>query len=162
MDNSLKLLLKFALIAMTTPLVVNCAHADETINVSLWDKGPTAEMVTNMSMADHGDMTKATMGIRLSKKAVKAGKITFKVKNTASETIHEMLVIPLKQDANPIVDAKQAKIAEETAGSLGEVAETDAGKSGSLTLKLPTGKYLVTCNIAGHYMNGMWTTLTVN
>jgi uncharacterized cupredoxin-like copper-binding protein len=102
------------------------------------------------------------MGVKLSTDTVKAGKITFNVANDSQETIHEMLVIPLQEGANPIVDEKDAKIAEETAGSLGEVAETDPGKAGTLTLDLPAGKYLITCNLPGHYMNGMWSTLTVN
>jgi uncharacterized cupredoxin-like copper-binding protein len=50
---------------------------------------------------------------------------------------------------------------EEAAGHLGEVAELDPGAGGSLTLTLPPGKYVLACNLPGHFDSGMWTVLTV-
>ena len=50
---------------------------------------------------------------------------------------------------------------EDAAGHLGEVSELDPGKSGSLSMKLDPGTYMLLCNVAGHYMAGMWTTITV-
>lgn len=57
--------------------------------------------------------------------------------------------------------AGENRVDEEAAGDLGEVADLDAGKSGSLTLDLRPGIYVLVCNIPGHFMAGMWTTLTV-
>ena len=34
-------------------------------------------------------------------------------------------------------------------------------KSASLILDLAPGKYLLFCNVAGHYMAGMWATVEV-
>jgi uncharacterized cupredoxin-like copper-binding protein len=161
MGNLPKNILKIASLASLTLVIATAARADDTINVSLWDKGSKITLVTNMTVGEHGDMSAATMGVKLSKDTVKAGKITFKVANDAPETIHEMLVLPLKDGAVPIIDEKEVKIAENTAGSLGEVPETDPGKTGALTVDLAHGKYLITCNIPGHYMNGMWSILTV-
>ena len=70
--------------------------ADGTVvKVKLWDKGTDAPMamdeglgMTNASMAD------SNRGIKLSKKSVKAGEVTFEVDNSSKETVHEMLVIP--------------------------------------------------------------------
>ena len=39
---------------------------------------------------------------------------------------------------------------------MGEVSELDPGKSGSLTVTLNPGKYLLICNDPGHYVSGMW------
>jgi uncharacterized cupredoxin-like copper-binding protein len=138
------------------------AFADATtITISLWDNGADKEFVTTMGYGGNADMSMANMGIKLSQDVVKAGSITFAVANNSKETIHEMLILPLKDGAPPPVNESEAKIDEETAGDLGEVAELDPGKSGSTTLDLAPGRYLLSCNIAGHYMNGMWVVLTV-
>jgi uncharacterized cupredoxin-like copper-binding protein len=50
---------------------------------------------------------------------------------------------------------------EDAAGHLGEVSELDPGQSGSLSMKLDPGTYMLFCNVPGHYMAGMWTTITV-
>ena len=52
-------------------------------------------------------------------------------------------------------------VTQRTLLRLGEVSELDPGKSGTLTLKLDPGTYMLFCNIPGHYMAGMWTTVTV-
>jgi len=46
-----------------------------------------------------------------------------------------------------------------TAG--GEVPELDPGKSGTLSVSLQPGTYLLLCNQPGHYEAGMWTVFTV-
>lgn len=33
--------------------------------------------------------------------------------------------------------------------------------SGSVTVNMPPGTYILYCNIAGHYAMGMWTIITV-
>ena len=139
------------------------AFADaSTVTISLWDKGPDKAMVMDMAVGTTMDMAMANMGVKLSTDKVKAGAVTFQVANASEEIIHEMLVVPLKDGMQgPPINATEVKIDEEGAGDLGEVAELDPGKSGSLTLELLPGKYLLTCNIAGHYMNGMWSVLTV-
>ena len=39
------------------------------------------------------DITKATMGIKALPGAVKAGEVTFNVKNDSKDTVHEMIVM---------------------------------------------------------------------
>jgi uncharacterized cupredoxin-like copper-binding protein len=46
-------------------------------------------------------------------------------------------------------------------GSVGEIAETEPGKTGTHTFKLKAGNYVMICNIAGHYQAGMYGTLVV-
>ena len=46
-------------------------------------------------------------------------------------------------------------------GVLGEVSELEPGKTGALRLDLKPGKYLLFCNIPGHFTSGMWTIFTV-
>jgi uncharacterized cupredoxin-like copper-binding protein len=138
------------------------ARADGTVvKVTLWDHGATMEMVTNMTPDGKGDHSKSNMGITLAPDTVPAGEVTFEASNDSKETVHEMLVIPVKDGAWPPVKTAENEINEDTAGALGEVEETEPGKTGSLTLTLAPGKYLLACNIAGHYTNGMWAELTV-
>ncbi|TPO10494.1 sulfocyanin-like copper-binding protein [Mesorhizobium sp. B1-1-5] len=142
----------------------NIVQAAALVQVSLWDKGASMEMPTGLTYAAPGlDSTKATMGIKISRGAVKAGKVTFKLKNDSKDTIHEMIVIFLADAKKPLpyIDAEN-RVDEDKAGDEGEVSELDPGKSGSLTVDLKPGRYLLICNVPGHYAAGMWTEFTVN
>ena len=140
------------------------AFADATVKASLWDKGGNMDMSKNMGlgMGMHGKMHMAMMGIKIGQESVPAGKVTFEVKNDSKEVIHEMLVAPVaNQDVVLPFNANENRVDEEAAKDLGEVSELDPGQSGALTLDLKPGTYVLYCNIPGHFMAGMWTTLTV-
>jgi uncharacterized cupredoxin-like copper-binding protein len=140
------------------------AFADANIKVQLWDNGTTMDMSKNMGMGMgmHGDMKMAPMGIKIDKKTVPHGKVTFNVVNIAKELIHEMLVAPVK-DENAVLAYidKDNRVDEEAAHDLGEVSELDPGKSGTLTVNMKPGLYILYCNLPGHYAAGMWTTIKV-
>jgi uncharacterized cupredoxin-like copper-binding protein len=139
------------------------AQAATRVQVSLWDKGASAEMPTGLAYGTPGlDQSKATMGIKTDPSEVKAGKVTFRVKNTSKDTIHEMIVLYLAEPGKPLpyVQAEN-RVDEEKAGDRGEVSELDPGKSGKLTIELKPGKYLLICNVPGHFAAGMWSELTV-
>lgn len=137
------------------------AAVDTKIKVTLWDKGTSAEIKTDMGMGMTGDHAKASMGLKLSKDHAKAGNVTFQVTNSSKETVHEMVVIPYPADGKVPYSDKDARFDEDAAGHLGEVSELDPGKSGSVTLDLKPGKYILSCNVATHYANGMWAVFTV-
>jgi uncharacterized cupredoxin-like copper-binding protein len=143
---------------------VPAAFAATTVKVQLWDKGGTIDLSKNMmmGMGQHGDMAMAPMGIKIDKKTVPHGKVTFKAVNTSKEIIHEMIVAPIKDQNTALayID-NENRVDEETAGHLGEVSELDPGKSGALTITLKPGLYILYCNVPGHYGAGMWTTITV-
>jgi uncharacterized cupredoxin-like copper-binding protein len=140
------------------------AFADATVNVQLLDKGGMMDMSKNMmmGMGMKGDMKMAIMSIKIDKKTVPHGKVTFQVKNASKETLHEMLISPIASETTvlPYID-NENRVDEEKSGDLGEVSELDPGKSGALTLDLKPGLYLLFCNVPGHYAAGMWTTLKV-
>lgn len=144
--------------------------ADAVIKVSLWDK---ADMMAKMDFGRsmgmgmgpgmHRGMGMGPMGIKLDTDTAAAGKVTFEVTNISKETIHEMVVAPIESvDVVLPYNANENRVDEEAAKDLGEVAELDPGKSGSLTLELKPGLYVLYCNVPGHFMAGMWTVLTVN
>ncbi|MGB9142574.1 MAG: plastocyanin/azurin family copper-binding protein [Aestuariivirga sp.] len=156
---------KLGLLALALPLAASLpAQAATVIKVSLWDKGGMMDMSKNMGlgMGMHGKMEMAIMGIKINKKSVPHGKVTFDVVNDSKETVHEMLVAPVKDENTvlPFVE-NENRVNEEKSGDLGEVSELEPGKSGSLTLDLKPGNYLLFCNVPGHYTAGMWTMLKV-
>src|SRR4051794_29820990 len=53
------------------------------------------------------------------------------------------------------------RVDEDRAGDKGEVSKLDPGHSGSLTVPLKPGKYLLICNVPGHYEAGTWAEFTV-
>jgi len=107
--------------------------AASLVQVSLWDKGASTEMPMGLAYAAPGlDISKASMGIKVSPGAVKAGNVTFKVKNDSKDTIHEMIVMFLADPKKPLpyIDAEN-RVDEDKAGDKGVVSELDPGKSGS-------------------------------
>ena len=137
------------------------AFADATIRAELWEK-PSETMPTGLGLGMHGDMSKATMGIKVDHASVPAGKVTFVAINTSKTDIHEMLVSPIasRDSVLPFI-ADEDRVDEDAAGHLGEVSELDPGQEGALTITLKPGLYVVYCNIPGHYMAGMWTIVEV-
>lgn len=136
--------------------------APSVIKVTLFDLGSGATMATDLGMTMGGDKSKAVMKVAAAPQFAKAGEVTFQVTNNSKDLVHEMILVKLKDEktALPFVAADN-KVDEDAAGHLGEVSELDPGKSGSLTLALDPGIYILFCNLPGHYMAGMWTTVTV-
>ena len=135
------------------------ASAATVVKVELWDKGANVEMPTGLLYGTPGvDLSKATMGIRLSQVSAPEGDVTFDTTNASKDTIHEMIVMQLADPTKPLpyIDAEN-RVDEDKAGDKGEVSELDPGHSGSLTVPLHPGKYLLICNVPGHYAAGMWT-----
>ena len=148
-------------VCLATPVMA----ANAVIHVKLSDNGGASiDMSKNLGIGIGmgGDMSKAVMGVEIDKKTVKAGKVTFQVTNVSKDTIHELIVSPIKNDQETLPYLKDENRVDEEHGShLGEVSELEPGQSGSLTVTLKPGSYALFCNIPQHYMDGMWTLLTV-
>ncbi len=138
------------------------AFADTNVAVSLWDKGADAAMPTDLGYGMGGDMTGATMGITATPGSAAAGVVTLTATNDSKDMIHEMVLAPISTAGAPLAyDANLEKVIEDSGLHLGEVAELEPGASGSLSLTLKPGTYILYCNIPGHYMAGMWTLFEV-
>jgi uncharacterized cupredoxin-like copper-binding protein len=151
--------------AMT--IAFSASAAGTTVTVSLWDKGNMSMdmmgKVKPMGMGMMGaDMAMAMMGITVDQATVPAGELTFEVTNTSKDMIHEMVLSPVADASAPLPYLQdEEKVDEDAAGHVGEVAELDPGARGALTVTLEPGTYILYCNIPGHYITGMWTTITV-
>jgi uncharacterized cupredoxin-like copper-binding protein len=90
-------------------------------------------------------------------KSVKAGPVTFAVSNAGS-IAHEVVVI--KTDAAPgSLPVTADRVSEKAA--VGEVPDVAPGASKQVTLNLKAGKYVLLCNLKGHYKLGQWSAFTV-
>lgn len=163
------MLLKFSLPALagaiaSAILFTGSAFAAPTIvTVSLNNQSITTDLPAGLGMAMPGaDRSKAVMSVTAVPNVVRAGEISFVATNNSTDYVHEMLLIKIDDPKAqlPFI-ADELRVDEEAAGHMGEVAELDPGKSGTLTLTLDPGTYMLFCNIPGHYMAGMWTTVTV-
>lgn len=90
--------------------------------------------------------------------SVSAGSVTFKLSNKGTIQ-HEMVVLKTDEPINGLTVGADNKVSEDA--SVGEVGEINAGASGTVTLDLKPGKYVLVCNIALHYGLGMRTAFTV-
>jgi uncharacterized cupredoxin-like copper-binding protein len=99
--------------------------------------------------------------IQLDTNSVKTGPVTFEVTNAADNHMkHEMVVLKtdLAADQLPV---KNQQVPESRFKKMGEAEDVAPGKRSHLTLKLPPGHYVLICNKAGHYSQGMHAALTV-
>ncbi len=102
-----------------------------------------------------------TMGITASPATIPAGRVSFTATNSSKDMTHEMIVAALAADAPPLPYVQDKQRVDERTEHLGEVSELAPGKTGTLQLTLSPDKYLLYCNVAGHYALGMWTEITV-
>lgn len=86
-----------------------------------------------------------------------AGKLELTLDN-AGAIEHEVVVLKTDEPADGL-KGSGGRVSEDD--SVGEVSETPAGAKKSTTLDLKPGRYVLVCNIPGHYMSGMRATLTV-
>jgi uncharacterized cupredoxin-like copper-binding protein len=106
------------------------------------------------------DVTLSDFKIELSKTALKNGKVEFQVKNNGP-TVHEFVIL----DTDLAADQLPLKGTEIDEGQLKVVDELeDLAKDSNTTLKvtLDRGKYVLICNVAGHYQSGMRLGLNVD
>jgi uncharacterized cupredoxin-like copper-binding protein len=145
-------------------LMASAAQAETVVKVTLIDKVGAGDLSSSLvlGMGMHGDMKMAKMGININPKFVPHGNVKFNVTNLASNLVHEVILARIK-DENQLLpyDQTRSKVGVEAVQTLGSVADIDPNKSASLTLDLEPGKYILYCNIAGHYMAGMWTVIEV-
>jgi len=125
-----------------------CALADATVNVTLEDASQGGNL-SGMKMTATPD-------------SVKAGRITIHATNKSQALVHEVIIVLAPANNTPLpYDDKEGRVIEKRIKDLGEVSDLPAGKSGSLTVRLVPGNYLLICNQPNHYQAGMWTKLVV-
>lgn len=139
------MLAALAACALVAPAGAATATATE-VKVNLWNKNDGSQ------------------GMTVSTDHVKAGKVKFEVRNDSDNMVHEFLILKTsmkfeqfpKDPENPaVVDEGKLKGAKELSSDL------NPGSSGTLTMDLKPGRYVVFCNQPGHFDGGMHLVFTV-
>lgn len=95
--------------------------------------------------------------IAASTKSITAGKVTFVVRN-AGKMKHEFVVIRSNRHHH-LLPMKGRQASE--VGVKGEIEPFGPGATKRLTLTLAPGKYVLICNMPGHYKRGQYLAFTV-
>lgn len=132
----------------------------------------TAEPETNAPSAGAGGSGQgATLEIKMGEfyfkpnnATAKAGPTTIEAPNEG-KTEHELVLFksnmnPAKLPTEANGEVNEEKM-DEVAGEAGEIADVEAGDTKSEDFELTPGKYVMFCNLPGHYAAGMYGTLTV-
>ena len=108
-------------------------------------------------------VTEREFSLSPSVQQVTAGKVTIKV-DDAGKASHELVAFAsdLPEGQLPLT-AKGDRIDEEATGITHfdpEAENVASGKSKTITIDLPKGRYVFVCNLSGHYGQGMHTVVT--
>ena len=127
---------------------------------------PSSPSETTASSASGAtiDATEKDFSIALGSSTAQTGSVTFDITNNGPST-HEFVVFQtdLTEDQLPLSD-DETEVDEEGEGltAVDEVEDIKANTSGSLTVDLQPGSYVVICNLPGHYKLGMHAAFTVS
>ncbi len=92
---------------------------------------------------------------------VNAGTVTLRIHNNGPDQ-HELIVAPVRPDGLPLrsdgFTVNEEAIQNSEPGSINP---QQAGGTTDLTMHLAPGRYVLFCNMEGHYMSGMHTVLVV-
>ena len=156
----------FALLLAGSALALACGGGASEGGSKTSEGGKTSEGAKSTEGAKGGAegsvaVALSEWGVKPASASVKAGKVDFKTTNSGS-TPHELVVIKtdvahdkLEKNSSGVVDETKYK-------PLGRTKQLDGGKTEELELDVTAGKYVLLCNVAGHYDLGMHTAFTVN
>jgi len=109
-----------------------------------------------------GEDASGQMSITLSTDRIKAGPVEFEVANASKFLVHEFLIAPWKGNPTSLpYDDKVQQVKEDSLKDHQGVEDMPVGQKVTLRLALAPGQYVVFCNQAGHYKNGMFHRFTV-
>lgn len=92
--------------------------------------------------------------------SVAPGRVTVTAKNSGA-VLHELVLIKSDADPKSLAIGADGAVDESALESPGEIEDIAAGASAKAEFNLDAGKYLLICNIPGHYAGGMVASITV-
>lgn len=90
-----------------------------------------------------------------------AGKVKISAVNNG-QLPHELVLAKTNADPSQLPTKPDGSVNEEKLSSPGEIPDVAAGETKRGTINLAPGRYVMFCNLPGHYAQGMYGTLTVN
>lgn len=154
-----------ALVAVLS--VAGCGGGDDGDTSSTASTAAEEEAPANTGGAGGGRTLEIKMGdyfFSPSAATAQAGKTTIEAPNEGTVE-HELVVFKTKMDPAELPTESNGGVDEEKLDEIaeeqGEVADVAAGETKSGNFELTPGKYVIFCNLPGHYAQGMYGTLTV-
>ena len=92
--------------------------------------------------------------------SAKAGAVRIKGRNVGDGE-HELVVAASNRKPGKLPTTRRGDVDEDAVDVIGEVSETRPGRTGATTLDLVRGRYVMFCNVSGHYAAGMYGRLNV-
>lgn len=123
---------------------------------------PTASNTTSTTTSTGPTTVKATLGeyfIKLDKSSLPQGTVQFTVSNDG-QLSHEFVILKTNRDPGKL-PLKGGEANEEIYLSPGEIPGIAPGKTKTLDVVLKSGKYVLLCNLPGHYKAGQYTGISV-
>jgi len=146
-------------VVLGTALVAGCSDDKKSDTTSAGGGGVTVPAATGTPVSViAGDTSDTVQFLTVDPLTVKAGEVTFTFDNTGTRQ-HEMVILKTDTPADQLEVGADNKVSEDT--SVGEIGETDAGKTVVKTFDLAAGNYVLVCNIEKHYAQGMRSAFTV-
>ncbi len=148
--------------------LVACGGDSKTIDTTTGAPATTsAGTKVNVQLGEDG----AKFFITLDKDTVPAGETTFVIDNVGSMH-HEMAIFKTDLPADKLPLTDEGKVDEEKAGLLAEAVYNKPlrgdedhrirdGRGVNYTINLKPGKYVLLCNLTGHYKAGQFIAFTV-
>jgi uncharacterized cupredoxin-like copper-binding protein len=121
--------------------------------------GVTVPTETGTPIAvEAGDTTDTEQFLKVAPVTAPAGKVTFTFVNNGKKK-HEMVILKTDEAFDALAIGADNRVSEDT--TVGEIGETEAGKTVVQTFDLEAGNYVLVCNIEKHYGQGMRSAFTV-
>jgi uncharacterized cupredoxin-like copper-binding protein len=132
-------------------VATGCGSDDETSSTAAADSG-----AATTTPAAGGE----TLTIEMGEFYYKPGTVTIDAPNAGSAP-HELVLAKTNDDPAQLPTGSDGSVDEEALDVPGEISEVAGGADGTVTLDLDAGKYVIFCNLPGHYSSGMYGSLTV-
>jgi uncharacterized cupredoxin-like copper-binding protein len=173
----LRHLVPVVLAAVAAVVIVGCGGGGSETTSQSEPSGKTGtggstkkESEEGSAIAGAGTEATRTLTVKMTDYAFNPKNPTIKAGTTTIEAVnegkveHELVIFQGKNPANlptePNGGVDEEKL-DKMVGETGEIPEVQAGETKSAKFELKPGKYVVFCNVPGHYVAGMYGTLTV-
>lgn len=166
--NGFLALLAAAAIAVVP--IAGCGDDDNTTSTT--EAGEAQEETETGAATTEGGGEGATLEIKMGdyffdpeNAVAQAGATTIDAPNEG-KVEHELVVFesdldPAKLPTDSAGEVDEEKLEQEGAEEAGEIEDVEPGASKSGEFDLQPGKYVMFCNLPGHYERGMYGTITV-
>ena len=148
--NSPRILAVMLFALMSVSLFAACSSDDDSTDATATASTETDETTVSVTLKE--------WAVEADRTSAPAGEVKFNVEN--SGTVSHEMVIARSDDAGNL-PVEEAKVVEDQVDIVGEVEEFPAGETESGSFKLEPGNYVLFCNIAAHYQQGMYVAFTV-